>query len=81
MEKLITAKGQEFYVDDVIVSPASSIAYIRVVNAKMSDIATVFSDKSHTICMTWNELIWYGYTKLVAIIPEGNAIKIALEKE
>lgn len=81
MEKIKTAKGREFESDYAVTSNTSGQAYIRILNAALADVATVFSDKAHTIYLTWGSMVLSRYTRLMAIIPEGSAVKVVLGKE
>lgn len=81
MEILKTAKGQEFSCDYISTIRRPPQAYIRVLNASMAEIATVFSDKTHIAQLICGNTVLDRYTRLVAIIPEMDAVKVVLEKE
>ena len=81
MDRIKTATGREF--DCVYFNPSPSLGriYIRVVNTTISNAAMVFSDPKET-AQLWCEGEYVAqYTKLVSIVPEGNAIRIVLRKE
>ena len=72
MDKIITGSGREFDCDFVSTMPYPPRAYIRICNSDIATIAGVFSVPEET------ENLKYGsntlsYSRLVAIIPEGNA--------
>lgn len=81
MEKLKTATGKEYQSDYIAVIPMPQQAYIRILNASLAEVATVFGNPQETI------QLWHGgtylahYTHLVAIVPEPGAIKVVLSKE
>lgn len=81
MEKLKTAKGHEFDSDYVVISPASGQAYIRIKGASLATVASVFGDKSETAVIKYGSRILTRYTRLVAIVPEVDAVKVILGKE
>ena len=81
METVITAKGKKFDTDLVAENLSPARLYIRIVNASMADVATVFSDKSETMGIRYGSRLLSRYTRLVAIVPEAGAIKVILGKE
>lgn len=81
MERLKTATGKEFDCEYFNPSPVLGRTYIRVLNTPIENVAMVFSDPKETEQL-WCEGEYVAqYTKLVAIVPEGNAIRIVLRKE
>lgn len=81
MEKLKTATGKEFPCDYFNPSPVNSQVNLRVLCTPLSTIATVFSDRSETVQMSCDGIYAENYTSLVAIIIEGDAIRVVLRKE
>lgn len=81
MEKIKTATGQEFDCDFVSSMLFPSRTYIRVCGAPIGTVATVFSSKSETTSLRFGDNVIEGYTNLVAIVPESDAIRIVLGKE
>lgn len=81
MEKLITATKKEFECDYFNPFPPAGQVNLRVLGISLVEAATVFSDPAETV------QLWYGgqylsqHTKVVAIVPEGDAIRIVLGKE
>jgi hypothetical protein len=80
METLKTATGKKYQSDYLAEIPMPQQAYIRILNASLSEVAIVFGDPNETI------ELWHGqnhltyYTNLVAIVPEPGAIKVVLAK-
>lgn len=83
MDKIKTATGKEFDTDYVATIPTPPMAYIRILNTPLATVATVFSNPMETMQLYYNGANAYiaQHTKLTAIIPEGDAIKVALAKE
>jgi len=81
MDILETAMGKTFESDYLAVIPYPPQAYIRVCGASVTEVAAVFSDVEETARITYGQTVLTGYTRLVAIIPEGGAVKVALGKE
>lgn len=81
MEKLKTATGKEFDCDYFNPFPPVGQVNLRVLNTPLATVATVFSNPNETVQL-WCDLQYAAqYTKLVAIVPEGNAIRVVLGKE
>lgn len=80
MEKLRTATGKEFDCDYFVPFPPSNRTTVRVLNADLATVATVFSNPVETVQLWCNEEYAANYTQLIAIVPEGNAIRIVLGK-
>ena len=81
METVITAKGRVFQTDMVSVIESPKRAYIRVMNATMAEVAAAFSDKSETAAIRYGDKVIRQFTRLVAIVPEQDAVKVILGKE
>ena len=81
MEKLKTATGKEFYCDYFNPFPPVGQVNLRVLNTPLATVATVFSNPNETVQLWCGEQYAANYTKLVAIVPEGNAIRVVLGKE
>lgn len=81
MEQLTTATGKKF---DVVYFTRLSVPeqlYIRVVNSSLVNVVTVFSNPTETVQLWFEGEYAAQYTKLVAIIPEVDAIRVVLGKE
>lgn len=81
MEKILTANGKSFNCDYFNPFPPAGQVNFRVIGTSISEVANVFSDPKET------SQLWYGqeylayHTKLIAIVPEGDAIRLVLGKE
>lgn len=81
MEKLTTATGKTFDCDYFNPFTPANQVNLRVLGVSLVEAATVFSNPAETV------QLWYGnqylsqHTKVVAIVPEGNAIRVVLGKE
>lgn len=81
MEKVKTATGREFDCTYFNPFPASGEVNISIVNSSFATIATVFSNPAETV------QLWYGsqylahHTKLIAIVNDGDAIRVVLGKD
>ena len=81
MEKLKTATGQEFVCDYFNPAPQFGQVNLRTVNVSLTTVAAVFSDPAETATQKCSGMTAEGYTKLVAIVMEGDAIRVVLGKE
>ena len=81
MEKLKTATGMEFDCDYFNPFPPVGQVNLRVLNTSLATVATVFSNKNETVQLWFNGQYASQYTKLVAIVPEEDAIRVVLGKE
>lgn len=81
MEKLKTATGKMFDCDYFNPAPSFGQTNLRVLNTTVASVATVFSDPKETAQLWCEGMYAAQYTKLVAIVPEGNAIRVVLGKE
>lgn len=84
MEKLKTATGKEFDCDYFNPFPPVGQTNLRVLNTPLTTVASVFSDPNETVqlyCGDGDGMQYASqYTRLVAIVPEGNAVRIVLGK-
>ena len=81
MDKLKTAAGKEFDCDYFNPFPPVGQVNLRVLNTSLATVATVFANQNETVQLWCGEQYADQYTKLVAIIPEGNAIRVVLGRE
>lgn len=81
MEKLKTATGKEFDCDYFNPPPTSGQINLRVLNTPLATVATLFSNPQETVQMWCGEQYAAQYTKLIAIVPEGDAIRVVLGRE
>lgn len=81
MEKVITATGKKFDCDYFNPSTVFNQTNLRVLNESIANVAVTFSDPNETIQLWCGTTYASHYTKLVAIVPENDAIRIVLGKE
>lgn len=81
MEKITTATGKQFDCDYVSTIPEMGIAYVRVLNSDMPTVAAVFGNPAETVQLWYDGTYIAQHTKLSALIPEGDAIRVNLKKE
>lgn len=81
MEKVITATGKRFDCDYFNPFPPANQVNLRVMNTSLAEVATVFGNPSETVQLWCGEQYLAHHTKLVAIVPEGDAIRVVLGKE
>ena len=81
MDILKTATGKEFDCDYFNPFPPVGQVNLRVLNTPLAIVATVFSNPNETVQLWCDEQYAAQYTKLVAIVPEGNAVRVVLGKE
>lgn len=80
MENVKTATGKTFPCDYFNPCPEVGQINLRILDTPLATVATVFSSAGETIQMWCDEVYASGYTRLVAIVPEGNAIRVVLGK-
>lgn len=81
MEKIYTATGKEFDTDYFNPSELTKQADIRIIGASVVTVASVFSDRSETMQLWCGNAYASGFTSLLAIRVEGNAIRVVLGKD
>lgn len=81
MDQLRTATGRCFQSDYIAIITTPSRLYVRIVDASMLEVATVFGSPQETVQLWYGEQYLAGYTHLIALVPESNAIKVILSKE
>ena len=81
MLKIRLASGREMDCDYMDHSQQHRQANIRIKGAQISEIAAVFSNPAETIQMWFGNDYAAGFTKLLAIIDDGDAIRVVLGKE
>lgn len=81
MSKLKTATGKEYECDYFNPAPTLGQINLRVLNESLATVVAVFSDARETIQMTWENQYVAQYTKLIAIVPEMDAVRVVLGKE
>lgn len=81
MEKIKTATGKTFPCDYFNPFPPAGQVNLRVLGVSLVEAATVFSNPAETVQLWWEKQYLAQHTKVVAIVPEGDAIRIVLGKE
>ena len=81
MDKLTTATGNTFDCDYFNPFPPAGQVNIRVLGISLVKAATVFSNPAETVQLWCGDQYLSQHTKVVAIVPEGNAIRVVLGKE
>ena len=81
MSDLITATGKVFECDYFNPCPQVGQLNLRILNTSLANVVAVFSDKRETVALTYENQYAAMYTKLVAIVPEMDAIRVVLGKE
>lgn len=80
MDVLKTATGKEFDCDYFNPAGVHKQMNIRVLNVPIATVATIFSDPIETMQMWCDGMYAENFTQLVAIVLEGDAIRVVLEK-
>lgn len=81
MDKIKTATGREFECSSLSTLPTPARAYIRIKEETVAALAAVFSNPNETALLECGQHRVEGYTKLFAIFPEPDAVRIVLTKE
>lgn len=81
MDQLKTATGRTFNCDYFNPFPPAGQVNIRILNTSLVEVVTVFSDPSETVQLWYGDQYLAHHTKVVAIIPEADAIRVVLGKE
>ncbi len=81
MDQLRTATGKTFACDYFNLFPPAGQVNLRVIGASLTSVAAVFGDPAETVQLYWGKDYLAQHTKLVAIVPEGDAIRVVLGKE
>ena len=81
MEKLTTGTGKQYACDYFNPFPPANQVNIRVLDTSLVEAVTVFGNPAETVQLWWGNQYLAHHTKVVAIVPEGNAIRVVLGKE
>lgn len=81
MPNLKTATGKEFECDYFNPAPTLGQINLRIKKESLATVATVFNDERETVQMTYENQYASMYTKLIAIVPEMDAVRVVLGKE
>lgn len=81
MSNVKTATGKEYECDYFNPAPTLGQINLRILNESLATVVSIFSDARETIQMTWETQYAAQYTKLIAIVPETDAVRVVLGKE
>lgn len=81
MEKLKTASGKIFDCDYFNPCPPVNQTNIRIMNSSLVEVATVFGNPTETVQLWYEKQYLAQHTKVLAIVPEVDAIRVVLGKE
>ena len=81
MDKVKTATGKEFDCTYFNAFQPLEEVNISILNASFATLATVFSDPKETVQLWYMDQYLAHYTKLIAIVNDGDAIRVVLGKE
>lgn len=81
MDKLKTATGKEFDCDYFNPFPQAGQINVRILGENLVRVVTIFSDPRETVQMWFGSQYASSYTNVIAIVPEGNAVRVVLGKE
>ena len=81
MEKIKTATGKEF--DCIYFNPFPPMGQVNIsiVNTSFSVLASVFSNPTETVQLWYGDQYLAHHTKLIAIVNDGDSIRVVLGKE
>ena len=80
-DKVKTATGKEFDCTYFNPFPPLGEVNISIVNAPFATIATVFSNPAETVQMWYGNQYLAHHTRLIAVVNDGDAIRVVLGKE
>ena len=80
-EELKTATGRKFDCDYFNPFPPAGQVNFRVLGISLVEAATVFGNPAETVQLWWGKEYLASHTKVIAIVSEGDAIRIVLGKE
>lgn len=81
MEKLKTATGKEFDCDYFNPFLPARQVNLRILNTSLVEVARVFGNPTETVQLWCGAQYLTNHTKVIAIVPEGDAIRVVLGKE
>ena len=81
MEKVTTATGKQFDCDYFNPFPPAAQVNIRIIGSSLVQVASVFGNPEETVQLFYERQYLAHHTKVVAIVPEGDAIRVVLGKE
>lgn len=81
MEKVTTATGKQFDCDYFNPFPPAGQVNLRVLNVSLVEVASVFGNPAETVQMWYGNQYLSHHTKVIAIVPEVDAVRVVLGKE
>jgi hypothetical protein len=81
MEKIKTATGKEFECIYFNPFPPMGQVNISIINASFSELAAVFSDPTETVQLWYDKQYLAYHTRLIAVVNDGDSIRVVLGKE
>lgn len=78
METLTTATGKVFDCDYFNPFPQANQVNIRVSGVSLVETATVFGNPNETVQLRYGEQYLSNHTKVIAIVPEMDAVRVVL---
>lgn len=81
MEFVKTGTGKTFGCDYFNPFPQAAQVNIRILGTPMREVVAVFSDPKETGTLICGQQVVRNYTKVIAVVPEGNAIRVVLGEE
>lgn len=81
MERVRTVSGKEFDCDYFNPCPPTQQLYVRILGSTLVDVAYTFANKAETQMLECVGVLAEGYTRLIAICPEPDAIRVILGRE
>lgn len=81
MTTVKTATGKEFECTYFNPFPPMGQVNISIINASFATLAAVFSDPKETVQLWYTNQYLAHHTKLIAIVNDGDEIRVVLGKE
>lgn len=81
VEKVKTATGKEFDCTYFNPFPPLGQVNISIVNADFITLASVFSDPKETVQLWYMDQYLAHHTRLIAVVNDGDSIRVVLGKE
>lgn len=81
MEKIKTATGKTF--DCIYFNPFPPMGHVNIsiINSSFATLASVFSDPAETVQLWYGKQYLAHHTRLIAVVNDGDAIRVVLGKE
>ena len=80
MEKVITSSGKRYDCDYFNPFTPAAQVNIRVLGISLVEAATVFGNPAETVQLWYDGQYLANHTRVIAIVPEGDAVRIVLGK-